>query len=58
MPIYEWKCPKCGNKFEALVPPEPRLIGCINCGLLMKRVISISNFHLKGSGWAKDGYNK
>jgi putative FmdB family regulatory protein len=32
------------------------LEGLKPCGSPTKRLVSLSNFHLKGGGWAKDGY--
>ena len=55
MPIYEFEC-GCGEVEEILVPLGTNSIKCKNCGKVMKRVMSISNFILKGSGWAFDGY--
>lgn len=57
MPIYEYACPRCDAEKEVLILGEEfRLIFCDDCNRLMKRVISGANFHLKGDGWARDGY--
>tara|TARA_R110002020_G_scaffold66563_10_gene174976 strand:- start:1982 stop:2188 length:207 start_codon:yes stop_codon:yes gene_type:complete len=68
MPIYEYECQKCGYIAEKLVKhsdPNPACIQAIKTdieGLLekcegeTKKLISQSTFHLKGSGWYKDGY--
>lgn len=58
MPIYEYECKRHGLRKEVLVigsegaerPP------CDWCGLPMKKIMSECTFHLKGCGWAKDGY--
>lgn len=56
MPIYEYQCIKCGKKVEVLQkiddkPPE--------CHGPMKKLMSVNNFHLKGTGWyATDYKNK
>lgn len=57
MPLYEFKCTKCGASKELIKSVEKleEIIEC-SCGYLMQRVISTSNFNLKGTGWAKDGY--
>jgi putative FmdB family regulatory protein len=56
MPIYEWVCEKCGKTTETLQKindPAPE------CHGPMKKLISNSTFHLKGSGWyATDNGNK
>lgn len=52
MPIYEYQCPKCGQKTETLdfhfiaIPPN-----CHRCGSLMGRITSAPAIRLKGSGW-------
>lgn len=60
MPLYVYSCEVCNNKVEILQrytdgPP----LACLNCGAAesMSRNIAISNFQLKGDGWAKDGYS-
>jgi len=55
MPIYEFEC-RCGHKEEKLVKAETKTIKCSDCGRRMKRLISASNFHLAGRGWARDSY--
>ncbi len=57
MPVYVFEC-ECGNTLERLVPMHTKTIECENCGKGMKKVISMSSFILKGSGWAFDGYSK
>jgi putative FmdB family regulatory protein len=54
MPIYEYVCNKCGNKSEILITTDKiENPICERCGEPMKKVVSLSNFHLKGSGWYK-----
>lgn len=55
MPIYEFEC-KCGILKEELVSIGTETINCEKCGKEMKKIISRSSFHLKGSGWAFDNY--
>lgn len=61
MPIYEYKCDKCESVFEC-IKSFSDLNGssetCPNCSYQAKRIISICNFHLKGSGWYKTDYQK
>lgn len=48
MPIYEYKCLECDNKFEALrsMNQADKPIGCENCnGRQIKRVLSTFNSH-------------
>ena len=58
MPIYDFKCRKCFHTFEEIVSKsEVNTIKCVKCGYTADKIPSISNFHLKGSGWSKDGYS-
>jgi len=56
MPIYEYKCEKCGV-FEMTqhITEEP-IENCPTCGGRVHRLISHTGFQLKGTGWYKDGY--
>lgn len=51
MPIYEYSCQKCGE-FEVTqrITDDP-LKRCPTCRGKVKKLISNSSFHLKGSGW-------
>jgi putative FmdB family regulatory protein len=58
MPIYEYKCPKCGV-FEAMQRiTEPSLKKCPTCRSKVARQISRGSFVLKGSGWYATDYAK
>jgi putative FmdB family regulatory protein len=53
MPIYEYRCSKCGHELEALQKlSEAPLTACPACreATLVKQM-SAAGFHLKGSGW-------
>ena len=64
MPIYEYKCENCGHEFEEMLHfserdnpindpcPFPTCTGKVHLKM------SLGSFHLKGSGWYKDGYGK
>ncbi len=56
MPTYEYECTK-GHTFEVVqrITEEP-LQRCKLCRAKAKRLISASNFILKGGGWYSDGY--
>lgn len=57
MPIYEYECTKCGHLTEAWQRfSDPPLIECNLCKGKMKRLISQSTFHLKGTGWYVTDY--
>ena len=60
MPIYVYQCSACGASVEEIQkftdpPPEK----CEECGKekTMEKQMAVSNFELKGGGWAKDGYS-
>lgn len=57
MPIYEYKCSKCGEVFETLQKfSDPPVERCKFCGGGVERLISSSSFQLKGSGWYLTDY--
>ena len=53
MPIYEYRCAACGHHLEALQKmSEAPLRKCPDCGKSqLRRLVSASQFRLKGSGW-------
>ena len=58
MPTYEYKCEKCGHEFEReqRITEDP-IKTCPECkSRKAKRLLSPSNFILKGGGWYADGY--
>jgi putative FmdB family regulatory protein len=60
MPIYEYRCEKCGKTFELLQKiEEAPATQCVECGGKLQKLISQTSFQLKGSGWyATDYKNK
>jgi len=57
MPIYEYKCQKCGKQFEAFQGiTEPELKNCKFCKGKVHKLVSLSSFSLKGSGWYATDY--
>ncbi|MCK6548467.1 zinc ribbon domain-containing protein [Myxococcota bacterium] len=58
MPLYEYACANCGQELEARqrISDAP-LKTCPKCGTdALERLVSMSSFSLKGSGWYADGY--
>lgn len=57
MPIYEYKCDKCGAVFEVMqkFSDEPLHVH-ENCGGAVERLISAPAFQFKGSGWYVTDY--
>ena len=57
--IYEFECQNSHITEENLpISSQKETTKCRICGEEAKRMISKSNFILKGKGWAKDGYSK
>jgi len=57
MPIYEYECSKCGKTSEAMQRfSDPPLTECPKCHGHLRKLISMSTFHLKGSGWYTTDY--
>ena len=59
MPIYEYRCEKCGKTFEVLqrFSDDPLKVH-EGCGGAVEKLISQSAFQLKGSGWYATDYAK
>jgi len=59
MPIYEYQCSDCGKIKEVFhkMSETPEIV-CPECSKMMKKLISPSAFHLKGSGWYVTDYKK
>ncbi len=52
MPIYEYKCKKCGAHFEVIQKfNENNLKNCIHCGGPIIKLLSAPAIQFKGSGW-------
>jgi putative FmdB family regulatory protein len=59
LPIYEYQCKKCDRILEVMqkITDEP-LQRCPSCKGVLRRLISHSSFHLKGSGWYATDYKE
>ena len=59
MPIYEYRCHKCGQMTEMMQKfSDAPLTRCPQCGGKVSKIISNCSFHLKGSGWYVTDYKK
>ena len=56
MPIYEYQCTSCDNRFDRLVKMGAEDPKCPECSEPTRRLISAAAFVLKGGGWANEGY--
>ena len=52
MPIYEYRCTKCGHRFEVIQKVNDASISkCEKCKGKAERLISSPAIQFKGSGW-------
>lgn len=59
MPLYEYQCDACGNRFEKIVKfSDPPLDACPTCGGSVQKLMSSPAIQFKGSGWYITDYAK
>jgi putative FmdB family regulatory protein len=59
MPIYEYRCGKCGKVLEKIQKfSDAPLVVHEECGGPLERLISTSALQFKGSGWYVNDYAK
>lgn len=58
MPMYEYRCPDCAHEFEVIQKfSDDPISVCPKCAAAnVKKLISRTNFALKGGGWYSDHY--
>ena len=57
MPIYEYACNECDHRFEVIQKmSDSPLEACLLCDGAVRKLLSLSSFHLKGTGWYKTDY--
>jgi putative FmdB family regulatory protein len=59
LPLYEYKCEKCGHQFEKIeghTASETKK--CPKCGAKARRMLSKAAIQFKGSGWYVTDYGK
>lgn len=57
MPLYEYKCQKCKNRFERIERASSQHDGvCPTCGGTAHRLLSAPALQFKGSGWYVNDY--
>ncbi|HLW84973.1 MAG TPA: zinc ribbon domain-containing protein [Candidatus Sulfotelmatobacter sp.] len=59
MPLYEYKCKKCGHQFEKIQKYSDRMVRkCPDCGGVVEQMISAPAVQFKGTGWYVTDYAK
>ena len=59
MPLYEYKCKKCGHRFEKIQKfSDPPVKKCPECGGAVEQLLSAPAEQFKGSGWYVTDYAK
>lgn len=58
MPIYEYQCDDCGARFDEMRKiTDVTIPDCKECeSTNVHRLVSLSSFHLKGTGWYVTDY--
>jgi putative FmdB family regulatory protein len=52
VPLYVYKCPKCGKTIEIMCGMEDDTAHlCTDCKENMDKVVTGTSFRLKGAGW-------
>ena len=59
MPLYEYQCDACGNRFEKIQKfSDPLVDVCPKCGGPVHKLLSSPAIQFKGSGWYITDYAK
>ena len=60
MPIYAYRCEKCGHELEKIQKMDDKpLRKCPECKKLkLKKIMSASGFRLKGTGWYETDFKE
>ncbi|HEV2176205.1 MAG TPA: FmdB family zinc ribbon protein [Terriglobia bacterium] len=57
MPLYEYRCKKCGARFERIQKfSDAPLVKCEKCGGKIERLLSSPAIQFKGTGWYVTDY--
>ena len=57
MPLYEYRCRKCGNVFEKIQKfSDAPLTKCEKCGGKLEKLLSPPAIQFKGTGWYVTDY--
>ena len=59
MPLYEYECESCGNRFERIQKfSDPLVDACPSCSGPVRKLLSSPAIQFKGSGWYITDYAK
>ena len=58
MPIYEYRCTRCGHQFEVTHAVSENVESCEKCGAPVRRVFSPVGIIFKGPGFHVTDYRK
>lgn len=59
MPLYEYQCEKCSQIHEVMQKfSDAPLKECPSCQGSMQKLMSMTSFALKGSGWYTTDYKR
>jgi putative FmdB family regulatory protein len=56
VPLYEYRCPKCGTFEQMRKFSDPPLSACPTCGQPVEKLLSPPAIQFKGSGWYVTDY--
>ena len=57
MPLYEYECDACGQRFEKIQKfSDPEVKKCPECGGKVEKLLSAPAVQFKGSGWYVTDY--
>jgi len=57
MPLYEYKCDDCGQRFEKIQKfSDPPVSTCLFCSGKVKKLVSSAAIQFKGTGWYVTDY--
>ncbi len=58
MPIYEYECETCHNRFEVIQRFSDKPLKKCKCGGPLHKVLSPPALHFKGTGWYVTDYGR
>ena len=59
LPLYDYKCTKCGHRFEKIqLFSDPEIKKCPVCGGKVEKMLTAPAVHFKGSGFYGTDYKK